>query len=136
MKRPPFVWMIAVYYGISAVWTLAAFLLASAGIIWMDKTADAFWAGLTMWEILVPVGEGLLTISAVIALFFLKTVAFRLFLAIWILDTFEYFRIVFSSPFVERLDPSEGIVLFLSYALISLVVYYTYRLKKNRILTD
>ena len=126
-----------VFYGVSAVWTLGAYLLASAGIIWMEPSADAFWVRLTGWEIVFLVGEGVLTIGAVGALFYLKTLAFRLFLIIWIVDSFEYFRLVWFSPsFLKELDLSNASILLMSYGLITFVVYYAHRLKRSNILTE
>ena len=80
-KRPKLVWVITIFYFISAGWTLLSFALINSGIIPLNEAQAAYFKSQTILDILFTIVLGVLNFLGAIFLFLLRRSAFYLFLS-------------------------------------------------------
>ncbi len=78
-QRPGWVWVISIFFFLSAGWTLLSFYLMHSGAIPLNAAQVAYFDRLTALDYISSVGIGLVHMSAAITLFFLWKVPFYLF---------------------------------------------------------
>jgi hypothetical protein len=78
-KRTRWIWVISIFYLISAGWTLLSFVLIYSGSIPINPAQRAYLDSLSSFDIGITVLIGLLNLSGAAALFVLNRVAFNLF---------------------------------------------------------
>lgn len=78
-KRPRWVWVISIFFFLSAGWTLLSFLLIHAGAVALNAAQVAYFDSLTAWDYASSLGIGLANLTGAITLFLLRKAAFYLF---------------------------------------------------------
>jgi hypothetical protein len=78
-ERPGWIWAIAIFYGFSAVYTVASYLAVYSGKIALTPAQADYFARLTPIDHAFSVGGALLNLSAVVLLFLLRKRAVPLF---------------------------------------------------------
>ncbi len=78
-KRPVWVWVISIFYFVSFVYTLLSFYLVFSRLIPVTPEVKAYFESLTMFDWALTVIQGVVTISAAVALFFMRKMAYHLF---------------------------------------------------------
>jgi len=92
-KRPRWVWVISIFFFLSAGWTLLSFLLPEsvtrpvpriqvlihAGAVALNAAQVAYFDSLTAWDYASSLGIGLANLTGAITLFLLRKAAFYLF---------------------------------------------------------
>jgi hypothetical protein len=83
-KRPKLVWVITIFYVISAGWTLLSFALIYSGGIPLNEAQASYFKSQTILDILFTIAIGSLNFIGVIYLFLLRRTAFYLFLSAFV----------------------------------------------------
>lgn len=83
-KRPKLVWVITIFYFISAGWTLVSFALINSGVIPLNEAQTAYFKSQTILDILFTIVIGVLNFLGAIFLFLLRRSAFYLFLSAFV----------------------------------------------------
>jgi hypothetical protein len=78
-KRPFWVWLISIFYALSFVYSLLSLYIAFSGSIPLTPEVKAYFASLTRFDWALAVTQGVVTLSAAIALFLLRKAAYYLF---------------------------------------------------------
>lgn len=97
-KRPKLVWVITIFYFVSAGWTLLSFALIYSGVIPLNEAQADYFKSQTILDILFTIVIGFLNLLGTIFLFLLRRSAYNLFLsafAFGLLMTF--YHIVFKN---------------------------------------
>ena len=80
-KRPIWVWIISIFYLISAGWTLFSFFLIFSGAIVISPAQEAYFNSLTTTDFTLTIAVGGANLVGAVTLFLLRKVAFYFFLA-------------------------------------------------------
>lgn len=85
-RRPVGVWVISIFYVISAGWTLLSFVLVLTGTITLNEAQRVYFASLGIVDWLLSLGIGVLGITAAVSLFLLRRVTVPLFATALVLN--------------------------------------------------
>jgi len=80
-RRPVWVWLISVYFFLSASWTLLSFYLIRIGAVPLTPPQRSYFESLNGADYLLTIIGALLTLSAAVSLFLLSKSAYYLFCA-------------------------------------------------------
>jgi len=105
-KRPGWVWVISLWLSVSAGWTLLSLFLIFSGLIELNGGQEAYFNALSPFDYVLSIGISLANFSGAIYLFFLKRIAYYLFLGALILNILTSIWHVVSGSFVEALGVS------------------------------
>jgi len=79
--RPLLVWLISIYFFLSASWTITSLLLIMTGAVPLSPAQKSYFESLNAADYLLTIIGALLSISAAISLFLLRKAAYYLFCA-------------------------------------------------------
>lgn len=79
-KRPKWVWVISIFYFLSAVYTLLSFYLINSGAVAVPEATKAYLDSLTAMDYTFSILIGLANLSGAVALFLMRKAAYLLFL--------------------------------------------------------
>ncbi len=80
-KRPKLIWVITIFYFVSAGWTLLSFALIYSGVIPLNEAQADYFKSQTILDILFTIVIGLLNLLGAFFLFLLRRTAYYLFLS-------------------------------------------------------
>jgi hypothetical protein len=66
-KRPIWIWLISLFFFLSAIWTLLSFYLIWSGSFPLEPAQKAYFARLTLIDYALSIIGGLLNMSAAVA---------------------------------------------------------------------
>jgi hypothetical protein len=133
-KRPKLVWVITIFYVISAGWTLLSFALIYYGSIPLNEAQASYFKSLTSLDILFTIATASLNFAGVIYLFLLRRTAFYLFLlafAFGVLITI--YHIIFKN-WLAAIGGSGLIGAIIGWGISIAVIMYARKLSKAEIL--
>ncbi len=78
-KRPVWVWVISVFYILSAAWTCIAWYMVISKGMYVTPEGKTYLESLTAFDYAISIIQALLSLSAAVMLFLLRKVAYRLF---------------------------------------------------------
>jgi hypothetical protein len=133
-KRPKLVWMITIFYVISAGWTLISFALIYSGVIEVTKAQEAYFKSQTFLDALITVAIGSLNVIGSISLFFLKRKAFYLFLSAFILSMLTIPYEIFFKQWLAAIGGPGLIGSIIGWVISFAIIIYARRLIKHDIL--
>lgn len=79
-NRPKLVWIISIFYILSAGWTILSFALIYSGSIPINEVQKAYFESQNIFDIILTLAMGSLNILGAILLFLLRRQAFHCFL--------------------------------------------------------
>jgi hypothetical protein len=79
VKRPGWVWVISIFFFLSAGWTLLSFLLVHSGAVSSNAAQIAYFDSLSALDYISSVGIGFANFIGAISLFLLRKISFYLF---------------------------------------------------------
>jgi hypothetical protein len=79
-KRPKLVWVITIFYLVSAGWTLLSFVLIYSGFIAVTEAQAVYFRSQNIIDVVFTVLIGLLNVVGAILLFLLRRRAYHMFL--------------------------------------------------------
>lgn len=133
-KRPVWVWVITIFFLLSAVWTLLSFYLILSGSIPIDPAQKAYFDQLTPLDYLSTVGVGLINIAGAITLFMLLKIARILFLCSLVLSLGITAWHATTKGWVEAIGGAGLVGAMIGYAILAIVCVYAWHLTKKGVL--
>lgn len=133
-KRPIWVWVISIFYFVSALWTLFSFYMIYSGALPLPPEQARYFASLTALDYFFTVATACLSIAAVIALFLLRKAAFYLFLAGLGLDIVLSVEQLIANDLPAALGLAGLVGAAFGWVILGAICYYTWRLKKRGVL--
>ncbi|HKC96125.1 MAG TPA: hypothetical protein VKB81_19100 [Nitrospira sp.] len=132
--KPKFVWFILAYYPLGIIITLYNFSRSLPATLSLKEGLTAHFATLSFFESAVAIVSILLSSGGLIALFFLRAIAAKLFLTSWMIYvSFWIYDLISTSPLAgESFGGLAGT--FSGFALNTFIVYYVHRLKNQGVL--
>jgi len=79
--RPLLVWLISIYFFLSASWTITSFFLIRIGAVPLNPAQKTYFESLNAADYLLTIIGALLSISAAVSLFLMRKAAYYLFCA-------------------------------------------------------
>ncbi len=134
-RRPGWIWVILIFYLVSAGWTLLSFYLILSQTIKITPAQEAYFRSLSSFNIDVTLVIGLGNIAGAIALFLLRRIAFYFFttsLAVSILLSIWH---AVAKGWVQALGNSGIMGGIMGYGISAVVCFYSWKLIKKGILT-
>jgi hypothetical protein len=133
-KRPIWVWLLSLFFLLSAIWTLLSFYMIWSGAIPLGPTQQAYFDRLTPIDYALTIVIGLLNLSAAIALFLLRKIARDLFLASLGLSLILVAWQAATKGWVEALGGAGFVGVLIGYILLIVVCIYAWHLRKKGVL--
>jgi mannose/fructose/N-acetylgalactosamine-specific phosphotransferase system component IIC len=127
-KRPVWVWVISVLYGLSAIWTPISFYLIYAGLVPLNAAQKAYFDGLGVIDWAVTVAVSLIMLAAVVALFLLRRVSVKLWGMAVVFSVLSYLYNAMAKNWLAALDVASIIGAAVGFALVVAIFFYTKRL--------
>jgi len=133
--RPALVWVIFVWYVLSAGYTLLSFALIFAGRVPLTAEASRYLGSLSPLDYTVTILALLLNVGGAVALLLLRGAAAYLFTAALLLNIASVALHALTKGLVAALGAGGPIGLLLGYGIAVLVCVYAWRLYARSTLT-
>lgn len=133
-KRPILVWVIVVFYGLSAVWTLLSFSLLASGRVNIPPAEAAYFSSLTPFDYALTVLSGVSGVIGVIMLFQLKSATLPIFLVTLAINGTYSLWTLLMNPAFRAIRPETHTGMVMGFTILCLINFYVYRLKKRGLL--
>jgi hypothetical protein len=133
-KRPIWVWLLSLFFLLSAIWTLLSFFMIWSGAIPLEPAQKAYFDRLTPIDYALTIVVGLLNLSAAIALFLLRKIARDLFLASLALSLILAAWQAATKGWVDALGGPGFVGVLIGYILLIAVCIYAWHLRRKGVL--
>lgn len=134
-RRPIWVWVITVFYLLSAGFTLLSFVWINIGAAKLDAAQEAYFASLTSVDWFFTLSIGVVTIAGAISLFQLRRLAVTLFSISLALNlAFTAFHIM-RTNWIEVLGGPGLFGMLIAWLILISVILYARRLTKRGVLS-
>jgi uncharacterized MnhB-related membrane protein len=127
-KRPGWVWVISIFYGLSTIYTPLSFYIIYSGLVPLAGAQKAYFDGLGVVDWAVTAVGALIMLAAVIALFLLRRVSIKLWGAVIVFSVLSYLYNVIAKNWLAALDIAGIIGAAVGFTLIVAIFFYTRRL--------
>ena len=134
-RRPVGVWVISVFYLLSAGWTLLSFALIFSGAIKMNSAQEAYFASLTGVDWFLSLSLGVLGFTGAISLFLLRRLAVILFSLALVLNLALTMFQTMRTNWTEAISGSGLFGVLLGFLILVAVILYTRGLTKKGVLS-
>lgn len=134
-KRPKWVWAIAIFFFISAGWTLLSFYLVGSGFIALKAEQQAYFDSLSTFDYAITILAGLANFLGAISMFLLRKIAFYLFTGALIANSMLLVWHVLSKGWVAAIGGAGLIGATIGWGLLVAVCVYSWNLTKKGVLT-
>ena len=132
--RPKLVWVVSIFYVLSAGYTLLSFILIYGGIIQINETQQEYFRSQNMIDISLTMVTGLLNFSGAVMLFLLKRYAFHAFVSAFVISMFMTILHILFKNWIDAIG-GPGLVGAIIGWLISIsIIIYTKSLLNKGIL--
>ena len=134
-RRPIGVWVICLFYALSAVWSLFSFTVVLSGAIPLNPAQHEYLASQTNLDWFLLVVSGVLGLSASVSLFLLRRVAIALFSVNFALGVI---LTIYQSVRTNLLEAAGGpsiVGMLLGWLIAVAVILYARMLAKRGVLT-
>ncbi len=133
-KRPFFVWLIAIFYLLSTLFTVLSLSLVLSGSLPLTPEQEAYFSSLSSLDYLFSFVIDLTVFAGAVALFFLRRVALYLFCGSFDLIVLMSIWHLMTRDFLSAL-PSGGLLGFiLGLGILAAVCLYTWKLTRAGVL--
>jgi hypothetical protein len=131
-QRPKLVWVIAIFYVLSAGWVVLSFILIYTGFVQLNAAQRMYFNNLGIFDWVSTVGEAMLTLTGTALLFILRKSAIWLFVAALTLAVLLTARTIFlsRSPFLEALGRSGSFGMLMGWGIYLVVIWYASKLRQ------
>ena len=133
-KRPVLVWVISIYYLISAGFTILSIVLIYSGLIPVDGVQKEYFDGLTLFDHISTVLIGSLNLLGAVFLFILRKHAFHLFLAGFVAGLIATAYHILAKNWIETIGTAGFIGAAIGWGISISIIFYTKRLSNRKIL--
>jgi hypothetical protein len=134
-KRPTGVWVISIFYLVSAAFSAFSYYIVYSGKVVVSDAQAAYFAGLTGWDHLISAMQGILSVSGAVALFAMKRPAPYLFSANMVLGAGVTVWQIVTKGWMDAIGVSGAIGALMGWTILIAVCIYAWRLLKKGWLT-
>ena len=134
-KRPGWVWAISIFFFLAAGWTLLSFYLINLGAVPLNAAQKAYFSSLTGVDYGLTILMGLANLIGAVALFFLRKVAFYLFVTAFGVNLLLAAWHAVTKGWVAAIGGSGFVGTVIGWALLIAVCIYSWRLIQRGVLT-
>lgn len=134
-KRPAWIWVIAIFFFLSAGWTLLSLWLVLSGRIPLEPAQEAYFKSLTPFDYGLTVVLGLTNLVGAAALLMLRRLAFYCFVGGFALNVLITASHIFSKGWTGAMGGSALVGFAIGYGIVIAVCLYVWTLKKSGVLT-
>ena len=133
-KRPFFVWLIAIFYLLSTLFSVLSLSLVLSGSLPLTPEQEAYFSSLSTLDYLFSFVIDLTVFAGTVALFFLRRVALYLFCGSFDLIVLMSIWHLMTRDFLSAL-PGGGLLGFiLGLGILAAVCLYTWKLRRAGVL--
>lgn len=133
-KRPKLIWVITIFYFISAGWTLVSFALINSGVIPLNEAQTAYFKSQTILDILFTIVIGVLNFLGAIFLFLLRRSTFYLFLSAFVFGMLMTVYHIFFKNWLGAIGGPGLIGAIIGWAISIAIIIYVRKLINRDIL--
>lgn len=133
-KRPALVWIISIFFLVSAGYTLYAFILLISGAVYLNPQQEMYLASLSYFDYITTIGIGVLNLGGAVALFLLRKQAPYFFLGGFILGLASTVYHAVEKGWMVAIGGPGLVGSFLFQVVMITIVIYAFRLRKRGIL--
>jgi hypothetical protein len=134
-RRPVGVWVISVFYLLSAGWTLLSFALIFSGAIKVNVAQEAYFASLTSVDWFFSLSIGVIGLAGAISLFLLRRLAVVLFSVALVLNLAQTAYLTMRTNWIDALPQGSLFGVFLGWLILVAVILYARSLTKRGVLS-
>lgn len=133
-ERPTLVWVITIFFGLSAVWTLASFALIWSGTVLLPPAAREYYDRLGFLDYALTLGVTALNLWGIVLFFRLRAIAVNVFIAaLGLALLINAYQFLFKG-LAPALGGAGGFGMVLGLLLWGAILLYAYRLKTRGVL--
>ena len=133
-RRPKLVWVVLLWFLLSAGYTILSFVLIYFGLISVTPEQAAYLRGLSLFDYTLSLGISCLNIGGAVSLFMLRRIAFRLFTIALVASLLVTIAHAITRGFVAALGGAGVVGLVIGYGVLIAVCIYAGRLKAEGVL--
>lgn len=133
-KRPKWVWAISIFYFLSAAYTLLSFYLIHSGAVPVPEATQKYLTSLTALDYVFSVLIGLAILAGAVSLFFLRRIAYPLFLGSLITNILVSVWHALTKNLLAAFASGGAIGMVIGWGILLAVCLYTRRLSKSGVL--
>ncbi|MBT5705818.1 hypothetical protein OAH36_05310 [Verrucomicrobia bacterium] len=134
VKRPVLVWVISIFYLISAGFTILSLVLIYSGLIPVNEVQKAYFDGLTPIDHISTVLIGSLNLLGAVFLFILRKHAFHFFLAGFVAGLMTTTYHIIAKNWIETIGTAGFIGAAIGWGISISIILYSKRLRNRGIL--
>ena len=134
-KRPILVWIITIFFLISAGWTLLAYLLIFSGSIQITSAQKTYFDSMSFFDYGYSIFIAIVNLSGAITLFILRKIAFYFFVTALSANILATIWNIIAKNYVEAIGTSGLIGMFIGLGIAASITYYSFSLKNKGILS-
>jgi hypothetical protein len=132
--RPLLVWIITVFFGLSAVWTLVSFALILSGAVPLPPAAREYYARLGILDYALTIGVSALNLWGIVLLFLLRARAVKVILAALAVTLLINAYQVLLKGLAPALGGAGSMGMVIGPSLWAAILFYAWRLKAKGVL--
>jgi len=133
-KRPKLVWVISIFYILSAGWAVLSFALIFSGVIPLNEAQKAYFDAQSIVDNIFTITMGSLNFLGAILLFLLRRYAFHCFLTAFSLGILMYIDHIFYKNWLGVIGTPGLVGAIIGWLISIAIILYANRLIKNEIL--
>ena len=133
-KRPKLVWIITMFYIISAGWMLLSFALIYSGAIPINEAQRAYFDSQNIFDIILTLSMASLNVLGAILLFLLKRHSFHCFLTAFSIGLFMTVYHILFKNWLAAIGGSGLVGAFIGWIISIAIILYSNKLIKSKIL--
>lgn len=133
-RRPVGVWIIFIFYLLSAGWTLLSFALIFAGAINLNEAQRTYFASLSNIDWFLTLLIGVVGIAAAVSLFLLRRIAILLFSTALALNILLTAVQSFQTNWAEALGGPGLVGVLIGWVILVVILFYARGLAKKGVL--
>jgi len=133
-KRPKLVWIISIFYILSAGWTVLSFALIYSGSIPINEAQKAYFASQNIFDIILTLTMGSLNFLGAILLFLLRRHSFHCFLTAFSLGIIMTAYHIMFKNWLDAIGGPGLVGALIGWIISVAIILYSNKLIKNEIL--
>lgn len=133
-KRPVLIWIISIFFVVSAGWALLSFYLVLSGAIPLELQQKEYFDSLSIFDYGYTIAIGLLNLTGAIALFMLRVIAFYVFSSALALNILATIWNIVSKGWLEAIGNSGLVGMLIGLGIAAGVCLYSFNLMKRGVL--
>lgn len=134
-KRPTWVWVISLFFFISAGYTILSYALIYSGSVPLTAGQKAYFSSLSYFDHAAAVTIAFLNITAAVLLFRLKRLAPFFFLSAFFLGLLSFSYQIAAKNWLASINGAGLLGVVIGQLLLVAIIFYAFRLRKRGVLS-